>query len=328
MRTSTALLATCAFLLIHTVAAPKVHAEDQKASSPETTVMTDKARELYEDGLVSYKKSKWLEARASFLAAWSLNKHWQIAGNLADCEFELGKYRDAAEHAAYYLHNSPTDRHRRAEELLNKVKMKIAVLTVTVDLPGADVLVDDVLMGRAPLPAPLFLEPGARKVTARLAGRPDVIKTITAAGGASELVNLSFPPELPAVPIPDRGRNKAIVVSGAAVAGVALGAGVVLTILSAGKASDADAQLAALTSSGTHGLCLTHASECDSIDSARRARDSLAKGAMASFIGAGAVGLATLGYVLLTPKESRSTGIKVIPSMAAGYGGLSIAGAW
>jgi hypothetical protein len=318
----------CALALIHTVAPCNVYAEDLKASSPETTVMTDKARELYEDGLVSYKKSKWLEARASFLAAWSLNKHWQIAGNLADCEFELGKFRDAAEHAAYYLDKSPADRHPRAEELLNKVKARIVALTVTVDPPGADVLIDDVLVGRAPLPASLFVDPGARKVTARLAGRPDVVKTLNAAAGTSELVKLTFPLESNAFPPPGRGPSKVILASGTALAGVALGTGVVLTILSAGKASDADTQLAGLTSSGTHGICLTHVSECNSIDSARRARDSLAKGATASFIGSGAVGLATLGYFLLTPKDQPRTGIKVIPALAAGYGGISVVGAW
>jgi hypothetical protein len=129
-------------------------------------------------------------------------------------------------------------------------------------------------------------------------------------------------------PIPDAGPKKAIVVSGAALTGIGLGVGVVLAVLSSGKGADADAQLAALTQSGSHGICQTHTSECDSIDSARRGRDSLAKGAMVSFIGAGAAGLATLGYVWLTPKGPRSTAVKVIPAMALGYGGVSVVGAW
>lgn len=328
MRTSTTRLVMCALSLVYTVAPRSVYAEDSKISSPETTVMTDKARELYEDGLVSYKKSKWLEARASFLAAWSLNKHWQIAGNLADCEFELGKYREAAEHAAYYLHASPADRRARAEELLNKVKAKIVTLTVNVDVPGAEVLIDGVSVGRAPLPEPLFVGPGARKVTARLAGRPDVVKTISAIGGDSEAVKLSFPAASAAIPPPDGGPNKAIVLSGVAITGVTFGVGVVLAVLSSGKGVEADNQLTALTQSGSHGICRTHAQECDSIDAARRASDSLAKGATASFVGAGVFGLATLGYVLLAPKMPRRMGVTVIPSMAAGYGGLSIVGAW
>lgn len=332
MRTSTALLAVCALGLIHAVVAHDARAEDQKAPTAETTVMTDKARQLYEDGLALSKKSKWLDARASFLAAWSLNQHWQIAGILADCEFELGKYRDAAEHASYYLRNSPLDRHDRAEELLNKAKAMIVTLTVAVASPGAEVLIDDVAVGRAPLAEPLFVEPGARKVTVRLAGRPDVVKTIRATAGAAEVVKLSFPSESipgPAlVPISVAGPNKAIAVSGVAITGLGLGVGVVLAVLSGGKAADADAQLATLTKSGTHGVCQTHANECDSIDSALRGRDTLANGAMGSFIGAGAVGLATLGYVLFTSKASRNTGVKVIPAMATGYGSVSIVGAW
>lgn len=330
MRTSTVLLAVCTLGLIHAVVPNDARAEDQKAPTAETTVMTDKARQLYEDGLSLYRRSKWLDARAAFLAAWSLNKHWQIAGILADCEFELGKYREAAEHASYYLRNSPLDRHERAEELLSKAKARIVTLTVTVAPPGAEILIDDVEVGRAPLVEPLFVEPGARKVTVRLAGRPDVVKTIHATAGASEVVKLSFPTESLPGPVlaPDAGPNKAIVVSGVAITSLGLGVGVVLAALSSGKAADADAQLAALTKSGTHGICQTHARECDSIDSALRGRDSLANGAMGSFIGAGAVGLATLGYVLFRPKAARTTGVKVIPAMAAGYGGVSIVGAW
>ena len=49
---------------------------------------------------------------------------------------------------------------------------------------------------------------------------------------------------------------------------------------------------------------------------------------VASGVVAGVVGLATLGYVLLAPKEQRRMGVMVMPSMAAGYGGLSVVGAW
>ena len=111
--------------------------------------MTDKARQLYEEGLASIQKQKWLEARASLLAAWALNKHWQIAANLAGCELELGKFRDAAEHAAYYLKNSPPDRHEKAEGQLKRAK---ATGTVTLSEELADyklggAAVRDVVLG-------------------------------------------------------------------------------------------------------------------------------------------------------------------------------------
>src|SRR5262249_39118101 len=107
----------CTFALLSLASAREAWAA---RPTPETTAMSDKARQLYEEGLVACKKGKVLEAQASYLAAWSLNKHWQIAANLADTEIELGKYREAAEHATYYQQNAPRDRKEKADALVKR----------------------------------------------------------------------------------------------------------------------------------------------------------------------------------------------------------------
>src|SRR5262245_43881379 len=164
MRTHSHLVVMCFVgLVAASVPAAARAADPAPPANPEKTVMTDKARQLYEEGLAAIQKQKWLEARASLLAAWALNKHWQIAANLAGCELELGKFRDAAEHAAYYLKNSPPDRHEKAEGQLKRAKAKVGTLSVSVlsvDAAGAEVLVDDVSVGRAPLDDAIYVEPG------------------------------------------------------------------------------------------------------------------------------------------------------------------------
>src|SRR5277367_5778545 len=142
------------------VAQPRAGWAAPPTSTPETEAMTEKARQLYDEGLAAFKKGKVAEAHASYLAAWSLNKHWQIAANLADTEIELSKFREAAEHATYYLANAPANRTERAEALLKRALVRVAVLTITVEPAGAEVLVDDALAGTAPLPQPVFLDPG------------------------------------------------------------------------------------------------------------------------------------------------------------------------
>src|SRR5262245_11666729 len=64
---------------------------------------TEKARELHAQGDRLYERGEYARAHTAYVAAWSLKKHYQIAGNLGDCEVRIGKYRDAAEHLSYFI---------------------------------------------------------------------------------------------------------------------------------------------------------------------------------------------------------------------------------
>ena len=130
--------------------------------------LTDKAAALYDEGMAAYGTSQWPQARASFLAAWALKHHWQIAGSLGDCEVQLGLFRDAAEHLAYFLRLAPPDRRTAAaQRLYDTARTKVGTLTVTADAVGAEVAVDGNVVGKAPLEDPLFVEPGRHQVEAR-----------------------------------------------------------------------------------------------------------------------------------------------------------------
>ena len=57
--------------------AGSARAADPTESAAEANALTAKAAALYDEGVVAYKNGQWAPARASFLAAWSLKKHWQ-----------------------------------------------------------------------------------------------------------------------------------------------------------------------------------------------------------------------------------------------------------
>ncbi len=326
MRASPTLL----LLFTLALACPSAFAADGPPPSAETTAMTDKSRQLYEDGLAAYKKGKLLEAHASFLAAWSLKKHWQIAANLADIELELGKYREAAEHATYYQKNTTPDRHDKAEALVKRALAQVGTLVVKVDAAGADLLLDDMPVARAPLEDAVFVEPGEHRVTARLPGRADVVQRVTLAAGGSQTVSLKLlaPPPPPQPPIVPRAPNKAIVITGAVATGVGAVTGVVLAVLASGKGSNADAALASLTAAGGGDPCQTNASACATIHSDRVMHDTLAKGTVGAFVGTGAIGIATLSYALLARRVSVNTGVRVMPTAGTNGAGVAVVGAW
>jgi hypothetical protein len=313
-----------ALALVHSTA----YAADPAESAVEANALTAKAAALYDEGVSAYKKGQWAAARASFLAAWSLKKHWQIAANLADTEVELGKYRDAAEHAFYYLGNGPADRHARAQALLDKAQARTGTLTVRVDRAGADVLVDGEVVGKSPLVAPVFVDPGHHTVAARLGAGVATSPADVLAGAPRDVALTLKEPQAPPIVPAREGPSVPVIVTGASVTGVGIVVGAILAVLAHREALDANAKLATLPPPAGVSPCATLTSTCDAINSERHTSDALSNASVGTFIGGGVVGLATLGYALLAPKAPAASGMRVLPAVGSGQAGVVVMGAW
>ncbi len=232
--------------------------------SSKDDALSDTARELFVKGVKAWEQQKWEQCRAALLAAWGIKKHPQVAGNLAACEAKLGLYRDAAEHVSYFLRelkaDSPPERRALGEAVLKEARTKIATVTVKVDVAGAEVLVDGKSVGVAPLEGPVFLEAGHHTVEARRDLDPSVRKAVVLVAGGTEEVSIQVKPAVvvaPPVastavvaPPPPEPAPRSLwpVVTGAGVAAVFLGGGIGFTVVSNGKAADADAKRAELLS--------------------------------------------------------------------------------
>jgi hypothetical protein len=300
--------------------------------------MTDKARQLYDEGLAAIQKSKWLEARASLLAAWSLTKHWQIAANLAGCELELGKFRDAAEHAAFYLQNAPADRRAKAELVLKRAKQNIGTLTVDAQPAGAEVRLDGALVGQAPLPDALFVDPGEHVVLVRAPGRPDATQQVVLAAGEAKTIALAAveaPPPPPPPPPPTRQGWRpgvALLATGGVLAAGGLIAGIGLTVAANGKSSSADSLRATVGSNSACAGTAASSATCATLLNDLQSRDSFTKGAFASFVLGGAFALATAGlgtWTATSPKDKQGApAIRVVPAVGRAEGGLIVVGSF
>ena len=306
------------------------------------------ARQLYIDGLNARRAHQWDRARVFFLSAWRAQRHWQIAANLANAEIMLGRYRDAAEHAAIFMHDTrdlqDIDVHQRAtvEQVLASARAKVGVVTVTAP-PGAEVRINGSSVGKAPLDLPVYVEPGRTVVEARLDGYQSSLESRELAPGGEAKVELRLVPvpvlpelqggapvvrrEAPPGPAPDKKKRTAAIVTGSVLAGGGLIAGAVLAVVASAKASDASTKLKTLKT-GTD-PCHMHAGTCSAIDSDLGWHDRLSNASMGVFIGAGAVGLATLGYALFAaPRQPIASGMRVLPTVGAGQGGFVVTGAW
>jgi hypothetical protein len=322
------------------------------AQAPASEAASTRADDLTHQGVELSKKHQWAEAEALFREAWSLKRSYDIGGNLGVAEAALGKWRDAAEHLAFALRTFPANGKPGHRDLLKEklaaARREVAALSVDVNVPGAEVSVDGVSAGAAPVPDEIFVEPGSHTVQAKRAGYLDAKQTVQAAKGSAQTVTLALPPAPPppltttgsvpqSTPPPWRPGPAVLIPAGAlAAGGIAIGAG--LTVAANGKASDVHAIQGSLKQGGASYPCAgasgATATTCSKLRDAATAQQTLSDAAFASFVTGGAFALAAAGLGIwssVTPKDTGpKRGVHVVPvvGVGAGAGGVVVTGRW
>jgi hypothetical protein len=304
-------------------------AGEPASQKAENAALTAQAAALYDQGAAAYRNEKWPEARAAYLAAWALEKHWQIAGNLADAEMQMGLYRDAAEHAWFYRQKAPEDRHVRADTLLARAKARVLTVRIETEPPGADVWVDGQSAGRTPLAEPIFLEPGKHTVTARMASRPEAKVEIDKGAGVDEVVRVKVP--VTAVPLtgsPAWRPPMALVIGSGVLAVAGIGMGIGLTV----AAGDQGAAAQRLALPGGPSVCGTpapaDAQRCTDIKDAWRIQDNLSNAAMGGFAAGSVLALATGGLFAWRARSAENHAVIVMPTASSHTAGVIVNGNW
>jgi hypothetical protein len=251
-----------------------------------------------------------------YLEAWRRKKSYDIAGNLAGTELELGKTRDAAEHLAFCVQNFPairdaalTKKLESVRELLQKARAKVGAARIRVardDGGPAErtrVFVDGRPVGQVdangeveqPLMASseVFVDPGSRMFTATYAGCDEGVATLRVAEGGTVDVRLLL-----------LCRSKLsipLIVTGLGVAAAGVGLGIGATVHSNARSGDADAAWNELLGKDNRRhACTLEANEsrCDELEDAHDDSQAFKWVAVSGFVVGGAAAAATVGYVM------------------------------
>jgi len=179
-----ALLAVGAFLGSPETARAQEHPEPQS----ETASPQDRADALFLRGKAAAQAKKWDEAHELLAQAWALKQSYDIASNLGQVAYLLGKHAEAAQQVSFALQHYPAtgdaEQKQKTQDLLDLVRQKVSSLSFRVSPREAEVLIDGVSVGSASaLPPELFVDPGERTVTARLEGETVERHVSAKAGG-------------------------------------------------------------------------------------------------------------------------------------------------
>ncbi|NLE85442.1 MAG: PEGA domain-containing protein [Myxococcales bacterium] len=247
---------------------PPLAAEGDAGAHPETSPDADaagrtepsaevrkEASERFQRGMRLYAEGEHNLALIEFERAYQLVSDYRGLYNIAQVAISLGRFARARVALETYLAEGkdqlPEKRKQEVEADLEMLRGRTAHLSIRVEPTGAEVLVDDVVVGTSPLEAPLLLDAGEHRVVVRkpryvpqtqrvvLAGAEEIPLEVTLVPEETEqpvvIVRDPDPPVVrppPPTPVPDVGSpgiDPASIAwtSAAALAGGALVTGIV-----------------------------------------------------------------------------------------------------
>jgi hypothetical protein len=154
----------------------------------------DDAKIHFQRGVALYKDSDFRAALIEFQRAYQAVPNYKLLYNIGQASLELQDYAGALSAFRRFLADggrevSP-DRRKQVEAELRRLEARVARLLVRSDADDAEILVDDVPVGRTPLSAPVLVGAGRRRVSLHKIGLPPVTRTLDLAGGDETSVDI------------------------------------------------------------------------------------------------------------------------------------------
>jgi tetratricopeptide (TPR) repeat protein len=183
-------LARCLLALLVAVAtlahAPAAFAQDQAAE----------ASGHFDRGVSFYRDGDYTAAMVEFKKAYELDPNYRVLFNLGQTSRELRDYASALRSFERYLSEGGTkidaERRKRVEGWVAELRGKIGNLTITSNVEGAEISVDDIVVGTTPLAAPVVVNAGRRKVSLVKSGYAPRSQLVDVAGTETKELRLDL----------------------------------------------------------------------------------------------------------------------------------------
>lgn len=156
-------------------------------AASEARTRYERAVKLYEDGVYD-------AALVEFTRAYELNPSYKVLYNLAQVRVAMLDFAGAVEAFQQYLREGggqvPSARVDAVTHELSRLEQRVGRLIIETDVSGAEILVDDVLVGTSPLANAVLVNSGMRRITVRHAAHFPQTQRVSIAGGERSQVTL------------------------------------------------------------------------------------------------------------------------------------------
>ena len=149
----------------------------------------------FQHGVSLYVEADYRAALVEFTRAYALAPNGIVLFNVAETQYQLRDYAAALASFEHYLaETAMNDPHRAlAESNLRELKTRVGRLRITTVPQGAEVSIDDRVIGRSPFEEPVVVSIGRMMVRASAPGRAPVVRTVDVAAEDDVAVALELP---------------------------------------------------------------------------------------------------------------------------------------
>ena len=175
-------------------------AAGQPEAQPSPEVLAE-AKQRFDRGYELYEEGDYPLALIEFNRAYELVSNYRVLYNIGQVCIQLGKYADARRALEEYVGKGGDQLSAERRTAVNKdlvmLGRRTAFLTIGANIENAEVLVDDVSVGKTPLGPALLMDAGVHRVTLRRPGYLPKTEDVTLAGGDNKsiAVTLELQPE-------------------------------------------------------------------------------------------------------------------------------------
>lgn len=159
---------------------------------------SDEAKSRYLKGVELHDEGDYQAALIEFRRSYELVPNFNVLYNIGQEYFQLADYANALRTFQQYMDEGgrriPPNRKETVERDIEKLKSRVATLNVNVNVQGAEVRIDDQLIV-TPIPGPVLVSAGKRRVEVSKQGYRTSSKTIEVAGQETRDVPFNLQPE-------------------------------------------------------------------------------------------------------------------------------------
>jgi hypothetical protein len=156
----------------------------------------DDARNHFRQGVTLVREGAYRAALVELKRAYEISPDFRVLFNIGQCELQLGEYVAAITAFDAYLAQGgdkvEPERRAAVEEHLRELQKRVANLNIQASVSGAEIRVDGVSAGQAPLKDALRVSVGRHEITASTDDGRSAQVTLEVAGGDTRDVELEL----------------------------------------------------------------------------------------------------------------------------------------
>lgn len=183
---------------------PSLASIPARAEGPAAASAQDEAASRFKKGLDLFKEGDYQAALIELRRANELAPNYAVLYNIGQVYFQLQDYPNALHSLERYLEEGgkgvEAKRRLEVEKDIEKLKSRVANIEITVNVPDAEVTIDDVAAGKSPLPKTVLVGAGRHRIVVSRAGFGSVTRIVEIASAELQKVPVELVETAPVTP--------------------------------------------------------------------------------------------------------------------------------